>query len=150
MNIGKAILIAFLGNYLVNTVAAALVALVPASAGGGMLTAQYITFVVLAAVVTGVLAWWYMCEGNRSLKGGAIFGAIGFLVAIATAFVTGISGVLAQTGSLTAVAEVLPNFGPFLANWSTAILAGYWLIPAIAVGWYLGRGKVIPMSASTM
>ena len=134
MKLDRAILVAFLGNYLINTVLAAVVALVPASATGGILTAQYITFVVLSAVLVGVLTWWY---GARDLKTGAIFGAIGFAVAIATAFVTGVSGVLSQTGSFSAVAGVLPNFWPVLANWSTLILAGYWVIPAVVLGWYM-------------
>ena len=133
MKTDRAILIAFLGNYLVNTVLAAVVALVPASADGGIFTAQYITFIVLSAILVAVLAWWY---GARDVKGGAIFGAVGFLVAIATAFVTGVAGVLAQTGSLSAVAGVLPNFLPFLWNWSTLVLLGYWMIPAAAMGWY--------------
>ncbi|MEK7156693.1 MAG: hypothetical protein AAB790_02705 [Patescibacteria group bacterium] len=133
MKTDRAILIAFLGNYLVNTVLAALVALVPASAEGGIFTAQYISFIVLSAILVAVLARWY---GVRDVRGGATFGVVGFLVAIATAFVTGVAGVLAQTGSLSAVAGVLPNFWPFLWNWSTLVLLGYWVIPAAAMGWY--------------
>lgn len=144
MNIDRATLVAFLGNYLVNTVLAALVALVPAS-GGGILTPQYISFIILSAILVGVLTWWY---GASSLKSGVIFGVIGFVVAVATAFVTGVSGVLAQTGSLSAVGGVLPNFWPFLANWSTLVLAGYWIIPAAAIGWYM-QSKVIQMPASS-
>lgn len=146
MKLDRAILVAFLGNYLINTVLAAVVALVPASATGGILTAQYITFVVLSAVLVGVLTWWY---GARDLKTGAIFGAIGFAVAIATAFVTGVSGVLAQTGSFSAVVGVLPNFWPFLANWSTLVLAGYWIIPAAAYGWY-AQPKSMSTGSSSM
>ncbi|MDO8575996.1 MAG: hypothetical protein Q7R90_01635 [bacterium] len=133
MKTDRAILIAFLGNYLVNTVLAALVALIPASADGGIFTAQYITFIVLSAILVAVLTWWY---GVRDVKDGATFGVVGFLVAIATAFVTGVAGVLAQTGSFSAVAGVLPNFWPFLWNWSTLVLLGYWVIPAAAMGWY--------------
>lgn len=143
MKLDRAILVAFLGNYLINTVLAAVVALVPTSATGGIFTPQYITFVVLSAVLVGVLTWWY---GARDLKTGAIFGAIGFAVAIATAFVTGVSGVLSQTGSFSAVAGVLPNFWPFLANWSTLILAGYWIIPAAVLGWYMQPKAAAPMS----
>ena len=143
MKTDRAILIAFLGNYLINTVLAAVVALVPASADGGIFTAQYISFIVLSAVLVGVLVWWY---GVGDARGGAIFGGIGFLVAIATAFVTGVAGVLAQTGSLSAVAGVLPNFWPFLWNWSTLVLLGYWVIPAAAIGWY-SQPKAAPVSS---
>ena len=137
MKVDKAILVAFFGNYVVNTVVAALVALIPASTSSSLLTPQYISFVVLAAVVVGILAWWY---GARDVKSGAIFGVIGFVVAIAVAFVSGVAGVLAQTGSLSAVAGVLPNFWPFIWNWSTLVLAGYWIIPAALVGWYMQKG----------
>ena len=59
--------------------------------------------------------------------------------------VTGVAGVLAQTGSLSAVVGVLPNFWPFLANWSTAVLAGYWIIPAALIGWYMQpKGAAAP------
>ncbi len=143
MKLDRAILVVFLGNYLINTVLAAVVALVPASTSGGILTAQYVTFVILSAVLVGALTWWY---GARDLKSGAIFGATGFVVAIATAFVTGVSGVLSQTGSLSAVIGVLPNFWPFLANWSTLVLAGYWIIPAAAYGWYAQPKAAASMS----
>ena len=150
MNVDRAILVAFLGNYLINTVVAALVALVPVSGGDTVFTAQYITFVVLAAIVVGLLTWWYMRRGNRTLRAGVIFGVMGFVVAIVTAFVTGVSGVLAQTGSLSAVWGVLPNFWPFLWNISTLVLAGYWIIPAALMGWWMARGSAMPAPARPM
>ena len=137
MNVERAILVGFIGNYLINTVVAAVVALIPASTSTGLLTPQYISFVVLSIITVGILTWWYMMSGHRTLKAGAIFGVVGFIVAIATAFVTGVAGVLAQTGSLSEVAGVLPNFWPFLWNWSTLVLLGYWVVPAALVGWYL-------------
>ncbi len=143
MNIQRAILIAFLGNYLVNTVVAAFVSLIPANGATGLLTPQYITFVIVSAILIVILTWWY---GARGWKAGVIFGGIGFLVAIATAFVTGISGVLAQTGSLSSAVGVLPNFWPFLWNPSTLVLLGYWVIPAAALGWWNARGAA-PMSS---
>src|SRR3989338_3415706 len=104
MKTDRAILIAFLGNYLVNTVLAAVVALVPASAEGGIFTAQYITFIVLSAVLVAVLAWWY---GVRDVRGGATFGVIGFLVAIATAFVRGLGPDGLALGSRRSTSEFL-------------------------------------------
>ncbi len=141
MNIERSILVAFLGNYLINTVAAALVALLPVSTSTGVLTAQYISFVALAVIVVALLSWWYMRAGNKSLNGGVAFGVVGFVVAIATAFITGIAGVLSQTGSFSAVVGVLPNFWPFLYNWSTLVLFCYWVFPAALVGWYFGHGR---------
>ncbi len=143
MNYQKAFLITFFGNYVANTVVAAIVALVPASATPGMLTAQYISFVLLAAVVVATLAMWY---GVNSLKTGAIFGALGFVVALLVAFVSGVAGVLTSTGSLSQMAAVIPNFGPFLMSWSTLVLLGYWVIPAALVGWWKGRSSS-PVSA---
>lgn len=147
MKIERAILIVFLGNYIINTVVAALVSLIPANGATGMLTPQYITFVVVTAIVVAVLAKWY---GARDLTSGAIFGGIGFVTAIATAFVTGISGVLAQTGSFSSVVGVLPNFWPFLWNPSTLVLLGYWVIPAVLIGWWMGRGMMqkAPMASA--
>lgn len=126
-------MVAFFGNYLVNNVVAAIVALIPASQGGGVFTPQYISFVILAAALVAGLAWWLK---KSTWQHGAIFGAIGFLVAIITAFVSGISGVILQTGSLSQAMSVIPNFWPFLANWSTLVLLGYWVIPAAALGYY--------------
>ncbi len=149
MNVERSVLVAFLGNYLINTVIAALVALVPVAAGaGGIFTPQYMVFVVLAALVVAVLTWWYMKGAPRGLKGGLAFGVIGFVVAIATAFVTGVAGVLAQTGSMSAVVGVLPNFVPFIWNWTTLILLGYWVIPAVVVGFLL-QPKAMAMPASS-
>jgi hypothetical protein len=138
MKFERAILVAFLGNYLINNVIAAIVALIPASAGGGIFTPQYISFVVLAAALVGGLTWWL---GKSGWQNGAIFGVVGFVVAIVTAFISGISGVILQTGSLSQAMGVIPNFWPFLANWSTLVLLGYWVIPSAAVGWFLGRGS---------
>jgi hypothetical protein len=145
MNLERAILVVFLGNYLVNNVVAAIVALLPASEGGGIFTLQYISFVLLAAVLVGALTWW--C-GKVGWKDGAIFGAIGFAVAIVTAFISGISGVILQTGSFSQAMSVVPNFWPFLANWSTLVLLGYWIVPAVLVGWYfeMQRSKSMPAS----
>lgn len=142
MNWERSILISFLGNYLTNNVVAAIVALVPASTSGSQYTPQYFTYVGLAAVVVAILTWWY---GARGWKAGLIFGAIGFVVAVLTAFVTGVAGVLTQTGSFSQMLTVIPNFWPFLASESTLWLLGYWLIPAALVGWFAGRGSSSPM-----
>ncbi len=152
MNFERLFLIVFFGNSLINTV---VTALVQASTGGGVFTTQQISFVVLSSVVVAALAWWYMNGAPRSLKNGLVFGVIGFVVAIATAFVTGVAGVLAQTGSFSAVMDVLPNFWPFL--WNTAVpvwqqstlwLLLYWVIPATLIGLYR-QPKALPAAAST-
>src|SRR4051812_1759442 len=125
MKIERMILIAFFGNYLVNNVAAGFASLVPSSQGGNpMLSAQYLTFVVLAAITTGIMAYWYLMRMSREggVMKGLTFGVVGFVVAVLTAFVTGIAGVLLQTGSFSQVATVLPNFGPYLFQWTTLVL----------------------------
>jgi hypothetical protein len=144
MNYQKAILITFLGNYLTNTVVAAIIALIPPSATPGMLTPQYISFVILSAIVVALLAMWY---GVRDLKTGAIFGAVGFVFSLVVAFISGIAGVLTQTGSLAQMISVIPNFGPFLMSASTVVLLGYWVIPPVLVGWLKGR-SVAPAPAA--
>lgn len=143
MQLERSVLISFLGNYLNNNIVAAVVALLPASAAGGMLTVQYVGYVVLAAISVAIFTWWM---GARSVKAGVIFGLIGFVVAILTAFISGISGVLTQTGSLSQMFSILPNFVPFILNPSTLVLLGYWVIPAALVGWYRGS-KMRPASA---
>jgi chromate transport protein ChrA len=149
MKFERAILIVFLGNYLINTVAASLVSLIPATPGGGFFTPQYITFIILAVVIAGLLTWWYMRAASAGLVNGIIFGVIGVVMALLVAFVTGICGVLAQTGSFSSVVSVLPNFGPFIWNMTTLYLIGYWIIPAALVGWFM-MPKVMAMGSSSM
>lgn len=147
MNIERSVLISFLGNYLTNTVVAALVALVPASAAPGIFTPQYISYVVLAAVTVAVLAWWCMKGATKNLSAGLVFGGIGFVVALLSAFVSGLAGVLSQTGSLSQMVSIIPNFWPFLASSSTVALLIYWVVPSALVGWWLGRSKAMPAAA---
>lgn len=146
MKIERAILITFLGNYLINNVVAAIAAFVPA--GTGVLTAQYITFVVLALILVAIVTWWYFKAAPASFMSGLWFGILGFVVSIIVAFITGVSGVLVQTASFSTLWSVLPNFGPFLWSWSTLVLLGYWVVPAVLVGWFMGRGKAMPQSSS--
>jgi hypothetical protein len=91
MRIERLILIAFLGNYLINNIVAAIVALLPLS---GNTTVQYVIYFVLAALSAAAFTWWYMRDLPKgdALKQGAIFGAGAFVVAVITAFVSGISG----------------------------------------------------------
>ena len=140
MKVERMILIAFFGNYLVNNVVAALASLVPAAPGStSMFTAQYITFSVLGAVMIGVMSWWYLQRLSRAgaLVSGAIFGGVGFVVAIATAFVTGVAGDLLQFGSLSHTMAVIPKFGPYIINYTTLVLVGLWIVPALLVGWLM-------------
>ncbi len=142
MNLERSILVAFIGNYLINNVVAAIVALIPASSSTSVLTPQYIAYVILAAVFSAAFAWWALraTARSRAMRAGVMFGVIAFLVSIVTAFVTGVTGVLAQTGSLSQMFSIIPNFGPFLLSWSTLVLLAYWVIPAAVVGWYMQRG----------
>jgi hypothetical protein len=152
MKIERAILIAFLGNYLVNNVVAAIAAFVPA--GTGTFTAQYITFIVLAVVLIAIVTWWYLkaVSASAALMAGIWFGVIGFVVSIVAAFITGVSGVLVQTASFSTLWSVLPNFGPFLWSSSTLVLFGYWIVPGVLIGWWMGRKAMssMPQSVGTM
>ncbi len=148
------ILVAFLGNYLVNNIAAGLASLVPASQGGvAYLSPQYLTFVVLGAIVTGIMAWWYLwlislIKSPGGMMAGLIFGVVGFVVAVLTAFITGVAGVLLQTGSFAQVAQVLPNFGPYLIQMTTLFLLGVWAIPGLLVGLVMEKRMKAPMAQS--
>ena len=141
MRFERMILLVFLGNYVINEVAAGLSALVPISEDGSG-WGPYVVFAVLAAIVAGIFTWWFLKTSPRSaaLKTGLTFGVVGAVVSIVTTFVSGIFGTLFDTGSLLAIWDVLPNFIPFLWDISTLVLVGYWIIPAAIVGWYLERG----------
>lgn len=151
MNLERSILVAFIGNYLINNVVAAIVALIPASSSTSVLTPQYIAYVILAAIFSAAFAWWALrnVARSRAMRAGITFGVVAFLVSIVTAFVTGVTGVLAQTGSISQMFSIIPNFGPFLLSWSTLVLLGYWVIPAALIGWWLQRGAAMP-AQSTM
>lgn len=141
MKIERMILIAFLGNYLVNNVAAGLASLVPPTQATTQLqqifSAQYMTFAVLAAITAGVVAWWYFKKMSGDWMQGLIFGGVGFVVAVVTAFVTGIAGILIQGGTLAQVASALPNFGPYLWQPTTLVLFIVWVAPGALVGYFL-------------
>ncbi len=141
MRIERSILVAFIGNYLINNIVGAVVALLPL--GGQGSPAQYVVYIALAGLMAGVFTWWAL-KGMGSLKAGAIFGGIAFVVAVCTALLSGIAGVLAQTGSFSQLISVLPNFGPFLWNWSTLALLAYWVVPAVVVGFLMQRSAAAP------
>ncbi|MBM3271918.1 hypothetical protein FJY94_01370 [Candidatus Kaiserbacteria bacterium] len=141
MKLERLILTAFFGNYIINTIVAAVVSMIPPSQTQSMLTAQYISFVILAAIVSALFAYWYFrgAAVADGLKRGAIFGVGAFIVAILTTFISGTANVLMQSGSLSQVVAVIPNFGPFLLNWTTLVLLAYWVIPAALIGHWLSR-----------
>lgn len=150
MNLERSILVAFIGNYLINNVVAAIVALIPASNSTSVFTPQYIAYVILAAIFAAVFAWWTIknVSASHAMRAGIIFGVVAFVVSIVTAFVTGVTGVLAQTGSLSQMFSIIPNFGPFLASWSTLVLLAYWVIPAALVGWWFQRKAAMSSPAA--
>ncbi|HEY4521003.1 MAG TPA: hypothetical protein VJL57_01240 [Candidatus Paceibacterota bacterium] len=157
MKVERMILIAFLGNYLINNDVAGLASLIPGNpaAANPILTAQYGAFAILAMILIALMAWWYFRGAKADLTQGVIFGAVGFLAMVVTAFNTGVSGILVQTGSFAEVAPILPQFFTYLWNpslpiWqqTTAIFLILWMAPSILMGWYLGRSKSpAPMSS---
>lgn len=136
MKLERAILIVFLVNYLLNNVVAAIASFFPAGDGTTQYTVQFFAFIVFAMILSGFSAWWY---GAKDWKTGAIFGAIGFAVAVVTAIITAMCSVLIQTASLAYLWSVLPKFGMFFKNWQTLYLLGYWVVPTTAVGFWFGR-----------
>lgn len=148
----RLLLVSFFGNFIINSIVTAVVSLLPASQGGGMWTPQYITYVILSAVVVGLLAWWYFCPAKRmaTTMWGGIFGLGGFIIAILTVLISSSSGVLQQTGSFSQLMSVLPNFGPYLWNWTTLVVLLYWVIPGALVGWLLERQDARTAPASGM
>ncbi len=154
LNWERVLLVSFFGNFIINSVVTALVSLLPASQGGGMFTPQYITYVILSAIVVFLLAWWYFAPIKRtaSVLCGTAFGVVGFVIAILTVLISSSSSVLQQTGSFSQLVSVLPNFGPYLMTWTTLVVFGYWVIPALLAGWVLGRQykRAMPAAAPQM
>jgi len=158
MKVERMILIAFLGNFLVNNVAGGLAALAPANPNAAsqlqqMMSAQYITFVILGAITVGIVAWWYLMRTPREggLMQGLTFGVVGFVIAVVTAFVMGLSQLLVQTQSLSQAASVIPKFFPYLANWTTLFLLLIWVVPAVLAGLIMQKrmGAPAPQSMSS-
>jgi hypothetical protein len=124
MTLERALLISFLGNYLINNVAAPLAAFVPSDSGA--ITPQYIAFIAFAGVIVAAVTWWYLVSAKTDIiVSSGLFGIVGFAVSIATSLITGISGVLVQTASISTLLNVLTNFLDFVWNWSTLVLLGY-------------------------
>lgn len=147
MKYERAILIAFLGNYIINNIVSAVVALFGFAASGNT-TMQYASYIILASVFAAGFAWWYFKGAKPTLMDGALFGVVAFVVAIVTALVSGITGVIAQSGSLAQLSTVLPNFVPFIFNWTTLAILGYWVIPAVLVAWLMmPKHMAVPASA---
>lgn len=143
MKIERYILIAFIGNYLINNIVGAVVALLPLGAPASM--PQYVVYITLAALAGGLFTWWALRGAQVNWQTGAIFGAIAFVVAVCTALISGIAGVLSQTGSFSQLMVVLPNFIPFIWNWSTLALLGYWIVPGAVVGYLMERSAPATM-----
>ena len=143
-----------MGNYLVNNVAAGLAAgLVPPTAGSSsLLTPQYLTFCAFAAILLGLCTWWYLTRLSRAgtLMQALIFGIVGFVLSIAAAFITGAATVLIQTGSFAQLMAVLPNFVTYLVQMTTAVLAGLWIVPALVVGFIMGKRMGSPAASPAM
>ncbi len=140
MNIERAILITFLGDYIIIKILAAIVSLVPGGSAS-IFSAPYIVYYIISAISVGIFTWWYMMDAPANLRAGIWFGLMGFAVAIVTEFVAGIAGTLSQTGSFSQTLSVIPTFLPFVASWATVAVLAYWVIAAAAAGWWLERGK---------
>ena len=150
MKLERLILIAFFGNYLINNLVGAIVSIIPASGATSTYTdPHYYAYIVLASALVVVLVRWYMMPSMFAdgVKNGMYFGVGGFIVAVLTAFVSGVSGVILQSGSLSAAMNVLPNFGPYLLNLSTLVLFFYWVLPSVVWGWYVARNAPKSMPA---
>ena len=131
----RMILVSFFGNYIINTViAGVIVGILPTSAAKGITSPQYIVFALVSAAFVAFLTWWYFRMSRGTMISGLTFGVVGFVVSVASTFVSGFAGVLVQTGSFSQAFGILPNFGPFILNWATLVLALVWIIPAALIG----------------
>jgi hypothetical protein len=148
----RLLLIPFLGNYVINNIVAGSVSLIPASTDGGLFTPQYITYIILAAIVVALLSCWYLIPLPRmnAMKWGIIFGVGGFTISIFTTLVSSISGTVARSGSLEQVASDLQSFGPFLWSSSTLLPLCFWVIPATLIGCAMQFFQIRPSPSLSM
>ncbi|MDB5187944.1 MAG: hypothetical protein JWO50_464 [Candidatus Kaiserbacteria bacterium] len=131
----RMILVSFFGNYIINTIIAGIiVAIMPASTTKGITSPQYVVFALVSAIFVALFTCWYFKYSRGTLISGTTFGVVGFLIAIASTFVSALAGTLVQTGSFSQAFAIVPNFGPFLWNWATLVLIAVWVIPAAIVG----------------
>lgn len=136
----RAVLVSFLGNYIINTIiAGVIIGILPASTSKGITSPQYIVFALVSALFVAFLTWWYFGMTRGTMIKGITFGVIGFVVSVASTFVSGFAGVLVQTGSFSQAFGILPNFGPFLWNLATLVLLIVWIVPAALIGMYLEK-----------
>ena len=131
-------MIPFLGNYIINNIVAGSVTLIPVSPVGGYLAPQYITFVILAAIVVALLTWWYLNPLRRmnAMKFGIIFGVSGYIISLLTALVSTLAGIVEQSGSLVQVASGLAEVGPSVWGWFSLF--------TFASGWFRQRSSGAP------
>ena len=135
MNWERIILVSFFGNYIINTViAGVIVGILPTSTVKGITSPQYIVFALVSAAFVAFLTWWYFNMSRGTMISGLTFGVVGFVVSVASTFVSGFAGVLVQTGSFSQAFGILPNFGPFILNWATLVLFLVWVVPSALIG----------------
>lgn len=151
MNLQRAILITFLGSYLVNTVVSVIVYMIPGAltdTRSGFANPYYLLFLAASVVVIGLLTWWYLKGSPRSgaLSAGAIFGVVGVVVVILTTLISGISNAWFQAGSFDSIVNVVKSFAPLFTSVQTLVLVLEWVVPAAVVGWLTQR-KVSSMGS---
>ena len=144
MNIQRAVLITFLGSYLVNTVVSVVVYMIPGAltnTRSGFANPYYLLFLAVSVVVIGLLAWWHLKGTPRSsaLSTGVVFGIVGIVVVILTTLISGISNAWFQSGSFASILNVVKSFAPLFTSIQTLVLVLEWVVPSAIVGWVLQR-----------
>jgi hypothetical protein len=132
----RMILVAFAGNYIINTLLAGLVVgVLGQGASQGVLTPQYITLALLSAGFVAGITWWSFRTTARTLVQGVSFGVIGLVLAIVTTIVSATMGAIIQTGSFANVGTILAHIPGFLLTIPTLVLVFVWVVPAAIVGY---------------
>ncbi len=147
MHIERAILIAFLGNYLINIILGTLIVFLPL---GTNEYAQYIVYVVLAGIMTGIFSWWHLSTASRAntFTSGIVFGVIAFIVAVATALLSIIAEGFAQKTPLFGPESVLSNVVSLIFDWQILVLLGYWVVPSAIVGLLMQKRDTITVPSN--
>ena len=142
MNLERLILIAFFGESLINVIVVGLVYAIPVGDSDGGYYLQYAFFALVAALVVGYITRWYLrgpIHDPSKFRAALRFGLGGFLISLVWSFVSGFFGLLYGGGTFGDALATIPTFVPYVLSWPTLVLAGYWIIPAMMVGWFLER-----------
>ena len=130
---------------MINVIVSGIVYAIPAGTSDNGYYMQYAFFAFVAALVVGYLTHWYLKGAAHSFpryQAALYFGVGGFIISLLWSFISGFFGLMYEGGTFGDAVATIPTFVPYVLNWSTLVLASYWIPPALIVGWFGERKSV--------